>query len=187
MKNKLCQLLHNLQDIDSFYIDFLKNEDAKSLSEMMLSNSEKFKRYFPITLSKNISLEASQKYIIDKEVECQAKSEFTFAIKESKTNQIAGIIIIKKINWEINQGEFAYCIDSNYENKGWMSVAINAVSKYAFEILGLEKLQIIVHKDNIGSVKVAQKCNFIWQKILLKEYTPPNEFPLDMELYELKK
>jgi ribosomal-protein-alanine N-acetyltransferase len=176
-----------MMHFDSFYINFLKNEDAQSLSEMMMSNSERFKRYFPITLSKNISLEASRKYIIDKEVECQLKSEFTFSIKESKTNQIVGIIIIKEINWETKQGEFAYCIDSNYENKGWMSKAINAVSKYAFEILGLEKLQIIVHKDNIGSSKVAQKCNFIWQKTLLKEYTPPNEMALDMELYELKK
>jgi ribosomal-protein-alanine N-acetyltransferase len=47
--------------LDSFYIDFLRAEDAKSLSEMMIANAERFKRYFPITLSKNISLEASQK------------------------------------------------------------------------------------------------------------------------------
>jgi ribosomal-protein-alanine N-acetyltransferase len=171
--------------LDSFYIDFLRAEDAKSLSEMMIANAERFKRYFPITLSKNISLEASQKYIIDKEVEFQSKSEFTFSIKESKTNQIAGIIIIKEINWEIKQGEFAYCIDSNYENKGWMSKAINVVSKYAFEILGLEKLQIISHKTNFGSVKVAKNCCFVWQRTLLNEFTPTNEVPLDMELYEL--
>ena len=170
-----------------FYIDYLKLENAKSLSEMMISNSERLKRYFPITLSKNISLEASKKYICDKEVEYQKRSEFTFAIKETKTNIIAGIVIIKEINWEIKQGEFAYCIGSNYENKGWMSQSIKSISEYAFEILGLEKLQIIVHKENIGSVKVAQKCNFIWQKTLLNEYTPPNELPLNMELYELYK
>ena len=152
---------------------------------MMVSNSERFKRYFPITLSKNTSVEASQYYIIDKNNEYESKSEFTFAIKENVSNQIAGIIIIKEINWETKQGEFAYCIDFNYENKGLMSKAIVAVSKYAFEIIGFENLQIIVHKDNIGSSKVAQKCNFIWQKTLLNEYTPPNELPLDMELYEL--
>ena len=40
---------------DLFYIDFLKQEDAESLSGMMTSNSNRFKRYFPITLSKNLS------------------------------------------------------------------------------------------------------------------------------------
>ena len=170
---------------DSFYIDFLKAEDAKSLSEMMVSNSERFKRYFPITLSKNVSLEASQKYIIDKEVECQSKSEFTFAIKTLDRSEVIGIIIIKEIDWNVKQGEFAYCIDSNYENKGWMSKAINAVVDYAFTILGFAKLQVIVHKSNIGSLKVAQNSNFVWKKTLLEEYTPPNDIPLDMELYEL--
>lgn len=174
-------------NLGSFQIDFLKTEDAKSLSEMMVSNSERFNRYFPITLSKNTTVEVSQKYIIDKQFECESKSEFTFALKETRTKRIVGIIIIKKINWQTKQGEFAYCIDFNYENKGLMSKAINAVSKHAFEIIGLEKLQIIVHKDNIGSLKVAKKCNFIWQKKLLNEYTPPNELPLDMELYDLSK
>ncbi|WP_309607537.1 GNAT family N-acetyltransferase [Flavobacterium sp.] len=173
-------------NLNSFHIDYLKTEDAKSLSEMMVSNSERFKRYFPVTLSKNTTFESSQRYIIDKNNEYESKSEYTFAIKESISNLIAGIVIIKEINWEIKQGEFAYCIDFKYENKGFMSRSINAISEYAFEIIGLEKLQIIVHKDNIASVKVAQKCHFIWQKTLLNEYTPPNESPLNMELYELK-
>lgn len=154
---------------------------------MMVSNSYRFKRYFPITLSKNLSPKDSEKYIVEKNNERKVKSEFTFAIKESSSFKIAGIIIIKEINWNIKQGEFAYCVDVNFENKGLMSKAILAVSKFAFDVIGLEKLQIIVHKDNIGSTKVAQKCNFIWQKTLLNEYTPPNKLPLDMELYELKK
>ncbi len=170
---------------DTFNIDFLKIEDAKNLSEMMISNSERFTRYFPITLSKNTSFENSQKYILEKSIECQSKTEFTFSIKDIVSNKIAGIVIIKEINWETKQGEFAYCIDFNFENKGLMSKAIYNLSKYAFETIGIEKLKIIVHKDNIGSLKVAKKCNFIWQKTLLNEYTPPNELPLDMELYEL--
>ena len=41
-----------------------------------------------------------------------------------------------------------------------MSKAIDVTSKYAFEVLGFEKFQIIAHKTNIGSCKVAEKCNF---------------------------
>jgi ribosomal-protein-alanine N-acetyltransferase len=36
----------------------------------------------------------------------------------------------------------------------------------------------------LGSVKVAQNSSFIWKKTLLNEFTPTNELPLDMELYE---
>lgn len=171
--------------LDSFHIDFLKIEDAISLSEMMTCNTNRFKLYFPITLSKNLSVEDSINYIVEKNKECQNKSEFTFSIKELASSKIVGLIIIKEINWDKKQGEFAYCIDKNVENNGLMSKAIKAISNYAFETIGLKKLQIIVHKSNLGSLKVAEKCDFIWQKTLLNEYTPPNESALDMELYEL--
>lgn len=170
---------------DSFHIITLQQEDAKSLSTMMVMNFDNFKRYFPITLSKNQSIEDSIKYIEEKRNENQSKSEFTFGIKDVLNEKIAGLIIIKKINWETKQGEFAYCISSEYENKGWMSEAIALTSKYGFDVLGFEKFQIIAHKTNIGSCKVAEKCDFNWKKTLLNEYTPPEELPLDMELYEL--
>ena len=64
-----------------------------------------------------------------------------------------------------------------------MSKAIDKLSTYAFETLGLERLQIIAHKDNIPSVKVALNNNFEWQKTLKNEFTPTGEQPLDMELY----
>jgi ribosomal-protein-alanine N-acetyltransferase len=170
---------------DLFFIDYLVLEDAASLSEMMLCNHDNFKRYFPITLSKNKSIEDSLKFIKEKNKECHAKTEFTFVIKDKQLSKAVGIIIIKEINWEIKQGEFAYCMSSEFENKGWMSNAIALTSKYAFEVLGFNKLQIIAHRTNFGSCKVAEKCGFQWQKTLINEYTPPNESPLDMELYEL--
>lgn len=170
----------------SFHIITLEPEDAKSLHEMMLFNFDNFKRYFPLTLSKNKSLEASLSFIEEKSKQNESKSEFTFGIKDISNSNIAGLIIIKEINWETKQGEFAYCISSEYENKGWMSKAISLTSKYGFEVLGFEKFQIIAHKTNIGSCKIAKKCGFKWKKTLLNEYTPPNEAPLDMELYELE-
>ena len=51
--------------------------------------------------------------------------------------------------------------------------------------MGLKTIQIISHKTNFGSVKVAENNGFIWKKTLQNEFTPTNETPLDMELYEL--
>lgn len=170
---------------NDFIIEVLKPSHAKSLSEMMLLNFDNFKRYFPITLSKNQSIEDSLTYIEEKRNENESKTEFTFGIKDISNEKIVGLIIIKNINWKTKQGEYAYCISSEYENKGWMSKAIALSSKYGFEVLGFKKFQIIAHKTNIGSCKVAEKCGFKWKKTLLNEYTPPNEASLDMELYEL--
>jgi len=108
-------------------------------------------------------------------------------LKHSETRELAGLIILKELNWEIKQGEFAYCIGYTFEGQGLTSEAIQHLSKYAFNELGLETIQIITHKANLQSVKVALNNNFKWRKTLLNEFTPNGEAPLDMELYELRR
>jgi ribosomal-protein-alanine N-acetyltransferase len=170
---------------EAFHIVPLKSEDALKLNGLMVSNAERFKKYFPKTLSSNLTFDATESYILDKIEEFQSKSGFTFAIKEKVNQNIIGLIIIKKLNWETKQAEFAYCIGFEFEGKGLTSFAVKEMSKFAFEDLGLKTLQIISHKTNLGSVKVAKNCGFVWQRTLLNEFTPTNEVPLDMELYEL--
>ncbi len=175
-------------ELDDFYrINKISEGDALSLHRLMVSNANRFKRYFPKTLEQNLTEELSKQFVVKKVLEFTNNEEFLFNIKENEKSQVVGLVYIKELDWEKKQGEFAYCIDSNYEGKGLMGNAVKELSNYAFDNLELGVLQIIVHKDNIGSVKVTKNAGFIWQRTLLKEYTRPNELPLDMELYELYK
>jgi ribosomal-protein-alanine N-acetyltransferase len=168
-----------------FNIAPLRVEDVLNLNELMVSNAERFKRFFPKTLSSNLTFEATKSYILDKTNEFQLKSGFTFAIKQKANHNIIGLVILKKLNWKLKQAEIAYCISSEFEGKGLTSFSVKEITRFAFEDLGLKTLQIISHKTNFGSVQVAKNCGFVWQRTLPKEFTPINEVPLDMELYEL--
>jgi ribosomal-protein-alanine N-acetyltransferase len=171
---------------NNFHINHLVECDAKQLFEFISLNSERLKYYFPVTLSSNSTLERTKEYILIKTKEIAERSNFTFAIRNKITNEVNGLIIIKKIDWDKKQGEFAYCVGSQLEGKGIASFAVKEMTKFAFENLGLEKLQIIAHKANIGSIKVALNNGFVWQRTLENEFTPTNKTPLDMELYELR-
>jgi ribosomal-protein-alanine N-acetyltransferase len=117
----------------------------------------------------------------------EVKEVLLFTLKENKSNKLVGLVYIKEVDWIKKQGEFAYAIDYNVEGKGLTTEAVKLLSDYAFENLGLETLQIIVHKSNISSLKVAENNNFTWIKTLKNEFTPPGEKPLNMELYQLYK
>jgi ribosomal-protein-alanine N-acetyltransferase len=169
---------------ENFIIDKLKHTDANELHLFIIDNAERFRRFFPLTLSCNATVEKSAEYIEIKETEIQQKVNFTFAIREIDSKKIIGLIIIKKIDWTKRIGELAYCIGNNFEGKGLVTKAVKAISNFAYNELGLKTLQIIAHKTNLGSVKVAQNSSFIWKKTLLNEFTPTDEAPLDMELYE---
>jgi len=176
-----------IAEFEGFEINPIHNGDAWKICNLCVANEERFKRYFPITLEKNLTPTLSQYFVEDKVKAFAEKEEFLFTLKHSESRDLAGLIYLKELDWGKNQGEFAYCIGYNFEGKGLISKSVEALSKHAFKELGLETLQIIVHKSNLSSVKVAEKTNFKWIKTLEKEYAPPNEDALDMELYELHK
>ena len=167
-------------------VSHLKPEDALHLNKLLVSNTERLKRYLPKTLAANRTLESTKSYIDSKIKAMESHSEFVYTIKDRNTNNIAGLVILKNIDWTKKRGEFAYCIGQKFEGKGWMSEAIKASTKFAVNQLELKTLQIISHKSNKGSVKVAEKCGYKWVETLPEEFTPLNEAPLDMELYELR-
>ena len=172
-------------ELDSFYIEKIQTKDAWNLCDFIVANEDRLKAFFPKTLEQNLTPDLSKRFVEIKVKQFELKEEFLFTIKEKESHTLMGLIYLKELDWENKQGEFAYCIGYQFEGKGLMSKTTNALSQYAFNNLGLKTLQIIVHKSNIGSVKVAENCKFMWQKTLLNEFTPPNSEPLDMELYEL--
>lgn len=167
-------------------IQYLKQKDALQLNKLLVSNTERFKRYLPKTLAANRTLESTKSYITKKLEMMNSKTEFIFTIKDKETKNIAGLIILKNLDWELSQGEFAYCIGKQFKGQGLMTKAVNETSKFAKDELGLTTIQIIAHKTNLGSVNVALNSGFKWKETLENEFTPLNEIPLDMELYELK-
>ncbi len=162
-------------------------KDGWGLCDFIVANEHRLDLYFPKTKEANLTPDLSKAFAKTKTKEYENREEFLYTIKPEGSKRIIGLVYIKELDWEIQQGEFAYCIDYNYEGKGITSKVVDGLSEYAFKDLGLKTLQIIAHKTNFSSINVAKRCKFTWIKTLAKEYTPPGRDPLDMELYERYK
>ena len=172
---------------DGFEINPIHEGDAWKICDLMVANADRFKRYFPSTLAQNLNPTLSQLFVEKKTKQFLQREELLFTIKHSETRELAGLVYIKELDWNKKKGEFAYCIGYTFEGQGLISKAVNALTIYAFDTLGLENLQIITHKNNTSSVDVAINAGFEWKKTLQNEFIPTGESPLDMELYELYK
>lgn len=172
-------------EFKDFYLDPIHDKYAWRICDFCAINEERLKRFFPKTLEENLTPDLS-KYFVERKIKAfEAKEEFLFVLKGKANHSIIGLIYLKELDWQKKQGELAYAISYQAEGKGYMTETINALSDWALKKLQLKTLQIITHKSNIGSVRVAEKCGYIWKGILSAEHTPPGELPLDMELYEL--
>lgn len=172
---------------NAFILEDLKVTDAESLYYTISSNSERLKTYFPNTLAQNQSLEYSIIYINNKIKEREEKTEFTYAIKDPLNKYVVGLIILKELDYQKSEGELAYFIAQDFQGQGWVSQGVKTIITFAFEELKIACLRIIAHKTNFGSIKVTKNCGFIWKQTLIKEFTPSNSLPMDMELYELRR
>ena len=173
--------------IGNFNITPIQLKDAWNICNFAVANEDRLQRFFPKTLEQNLTPTLSKRFAEVKEEQFKNKEEFLFTLKPNNSHEVAGLVYIKELDWDKKQGEFAYAIGYSFEGKGLMSKAVQALSKYAFAELGLQTLQIISHKSNIGSIKVAENNGYKWISTLDKSFTPADGIPLDMELYELYK
>lgn len=170
---------------DDFLIEPIHEKHAWRICDLMIANTERFKRFFPQTLKQNLTPTLSEYFVKNKVRAFHQKEEYLFVLKALENKTAIGLVYIKEVDWHKKEAELAYCIGYPYTGKGYTTASVQTLSNYAFEVLGLQVLRIIVHKSNIASLRVAKKCGYLWTATLPKTFTPKNEQPLDMELYTL--
>ena len=122
---------------NDFEISAVHEGDAWKICDFCVANSDRLKRFFPLTLQQNLNPTLSQLFVDKKVKQFRNNEELLFTLKHSESRKLTGLIYIKELNWDTKQGEYAYCIDYNLKGKGLMSEAIAELNKYAFNTLGL--------------------------------------------------
>jgi RimJ/RimL family protein N-acetyltransferase len=91
---------------------------------------------------------------------------YVFYVLDETNNQIVGIALLNQI-YRLHQiGNLAYVVRTSRTGEGIATEAARLVAQYGFEKLGLQRIEIVVHKDNVPSLKVAQKLGALREALL---------------------
>jgi [ribosomal protein S5]-alanine N-acetyltransferase len=112
-------------------------------------------------------------------IEARAKRNFTFGIwlvgphqecpladenPEKNKKELIGQITLGGIVFgALRAGHIGYWIDEGHANRGLMTRAVKIVVRYAFQELGLHRLEINCRPENGASAAVAEKAGFIFE------------------------
>lgn len=91
--------------------------------------------------------------------EYHAGRELTWLMELKETHKVIGEIVLYDFQLK-KQADIGYRINQAYWGMGFAPEAGQAMVKAAFELLGLNRLQIRCFTKNAGSVRVAQKLGF---------------------------
>lgn len=172
-------------DFDNFTIRNLMKEDASNFYFFIENNRERIAKYFPTTISAVKDTDSTISFI-DGKIELSKKREFFyFIILDNEAGKIAGSVILKNFDWQVEKCEISYFIDRNYEGKGIMTKSLSVISEHCFKNLKLNKVFLRIAEDNFSSRKVAEKNGFIHEGILRQDFKISEGNWIDVVYYGL--
>ena len=86
-----------------------------------------------------------------------------------ETGEFIGVTGFHRINWDVPKVEIGYWLDSRHEGKGYMTEAVESLTKFAFEELGARRVEIRCDSENARSRSVAERLSFPLEGILKQE------------------
>ena len=78
-------------------------------------------------------------------------------------NQLIGTIVFHRISIDDNYAEIGYELNTNYQKKGFMSEAMEKVLEFGIDKMQLKTIEAFTHKNNIASIALLEKHNFVFQ------------------------
>jgi RimJ/RimL family protein N-acetyltransferase len=147
-----------------------KSEDAKPVNNAINQSLNEIGRWMP--WASDPSLETTEDFIIrgiQSWQESQPK-ELPMIIELKSTKEIISASgFNEKSNFEVPMFETGYWINTKFAGNGFITEAIIAITRFAFEHFSAARVQICVQKENIKSINVAKRAGFI-EEAILKNY-----------------
>ena len=136
---------------------------AEQVTGYYRRNRDFLESYEPKRDERFFSLEYQQE-VLKKEMEdFRQKSGFRFYIRPADQSQkIIGMIGLNNVVWGAFCSAFlGYKLDEGFINKGYMSMAVGMLVRYAFDELHLHRIEANVMPRNAASLRVLEKNAFI--------------------------
>lgn len=159
-------------------------KDAPALFELVKSNRDLLKDYFPMSAEQNTSVMNSRKYILQRHSDRKNGKSLFAGIFTPDGKTLIGQICAKDINFRVPKCEAGYYIDKNHQRKGLGKEALRLFTDHCFSKLGMVKITLRIEPENIASKKLAEKCGFEKIGVAKNDFRSSTGRLMDCELWE---
>ena len=104
------------------------------------------------------------------------------AIVDTASGALAGTIGLHTVSTVNRSAEIAYDLAPSHWGRGIASAVCDAVTAWAFDEGGFNRMQAVVLTGNAGSARVLQKCGYRYEG-LLRAYKTVRGTPGDFAMY----
>ncbi len=126
---------------------------------------------------------AAEKWISTHADSFRQGTEVTLAITLKPSGKVVGSVALS-INKNHKRGELGYMVAREYWNRGYCTEAVQAVMRYGFRVLGLNRIQAMHFPRNPASGRVMEKLGMTNEGVLRRYVCNRGNFE-DLAVYSV--
>jgi RimJ/RimL family protein N-acetyltransferase len=133
-----------------------RRTDAGALHEAIAETLPELVRWLPWARPGHSRLD-TRRYLRGARLGWARRSAFEFLITELESERVSGVTSVHRIDWARRCAGLGYWIRSSCQRRGYALEAARAAALYAFERVGVHRLEVHVALGNAASHGVAQR------------------------------
>ena len=131
--------------------------------EMLRANWDHLYEFMPQNLMDVESAQDTEEVFRWHQTEWNSRHLFIFGVWEKETRTYVGESYLANADWHVPRIEVGYFIVKGKTRKGFATEAARATVRFAFDHLGVVRVELQCTADNVGSIRVAEKCGFVYE------------------------
>lgn len=108
----------------------------------------------------------SLEWLVMKEEDLRNGDEFVMALIENATGRMLGTVGINMINKMHRYANLGYWVRSDATRRGYATAATRLMARMGLEVLGLNRVEIMMSVENVASRGVAMKAGAVFEGVL---------------------
>ena len=142
--------------------------DGRALNEAVLETIEALQQWMPWSRP-TPTVEQSEAWCRNAAAEFVQRKHFALLMFSRDGATLVGSSGMKAVDWAVPRFEIGYWVRRRLEGRGYVTEAVAAIARFAFESLGAKRVEIRMDDRNERSWRVAERLRFRLEGVLRNE------------------
>ncbi|MEK4062544.1 MULTISPECIES: GNAT family N-acetyltransferase [unclassified Paenibacillus] len=133
--------------------------DGLAVNEAVKESIEELRPWMPWA-NKVPTVEESEASIRRSRLEFLERTDLRLLLFRKETGELIGSSGLHRIDWQSRKFEIGYWVRSAFARQGYITEAVDAITKYAIQELQANRIEIRCDSRNVQSARIAERSGF---------------------------
>jgi RimJ/RimL family protein N-acetyltransferase len=161
-----------------------KPGDGVAVNRAIVESFAELHQWMPWAATLPTAIE-SERFAREAAIRYQRREDLPLFMRLRDTGEFIGASGMHRIDWTVPRFEIGYWCRTSRVGRGYVSEAVTAITRFAFETLHAARVEIRTDIANSRSFKIAERLGFTLEGILRRDSRTPKGELRDTRLYAM--